>query len=422
MAVTLRLPELSSSLRSDVPRTRAVDVRAWWAERPSMVLNEECLPLLEAWSRRVSDSVYCRGMKESLRGVRENSDDPQPLIQWLRRKVLERAPFTFNALQVERRGGRAYPYFIERYNGRVTISRDAFNRFDGAGERLLITNMTRELRRSLMLTHDMVPMEVDFRSCHAHIALALSGDETLRRDLQGDFHQVVGDALAPHVHGAAQRRVLGKHVNNSMFFGVTHHGLARIHREELGVDAPKGWARAVSSEWWRRYATLESFCERLRGHVERAQVTGQTLVLITPGGRRSQYSPDDVQGMVPGRSRHSRGHEAAWRSIFSGVFRAVEGELLSRTIARFHADRLRHRGAPVLPIYDGLLIGAPRGAEVRVWRGIEQAAFEAAGEVGVEGLILKRKERTTRAPLPGAERSEAERGPQCRLSKRECGS
>ncbi len=388
MALSISLPEISHSLRSDTAKTRARDVRAWWDERPEMLIDEDSLPLLADWMRRISARNHAHGTERKLGYAKTFDQNPQPLIQWLTEKARAGEPFTFNALHVERRGGRTYPYFIPAYTGPVTISRDRFQRSEAEGDRLLITNMTRDIRKRLELTGGMVPLEADFRACHAHIALALSGDSALQRDLEGDIHQVVGDAMAPHVRQASRRRLLGKHINNSMFFGVTRHGLARIHKEELGVDAPKGWTRSASMVWWSRYRDLQEFCAELRQRVDLAQATGQGLVLITPSGRPSKYSPADVQGRGAGRSRGATDHEAAWRSIFSGVFRAVEGDLLSRTIARFHADRARHGGAPALPIYDGLLLGAPEGREEQVRSSVKHAANAAAEDVGVHGQTM----------------------------------
>ncbi|MBW2254966.1 MAG: hypothetical protein JRI25_10265 [Deltaproteobacteria bacterium] len=162
----------------------------------------------------------------------------------------------------------------------------------------------------------------------------------------------------------AKRRDFGKLVNNSMLFGLSAHGLQRHVQDVFDQDPGIESASSVWDAWWGRYVSLRAFREWVQAVVRQAQVEGRALVIEAPSGRKSRFSKVEVLGGV-GKGRREKGPDGAWRTIFSAIFRGVEGDLL--------------------------LMAAPMGRETAVWTALEAAGALAAREIGVVGLVMVRK-------------------------------
>ena len=125
--------------------------------------------------------------------------------------------------------------------------------------------------------------------------------------------------------------------------------------------------------------------------VIKGRVEGLPMELEGPSGRVSRFSKAEVAGRVSKGHQKPKGPDPVWPSIFSAMFRAVEGDLMDGLLARFHSHRLEHGGQLVLPIYDGLLVAAPVGREEIVWAHLERAGAAAAEELGVPTTLVRKR-------------------------------
>ncbi|MBW2255956.1 MAG: hypothetical protein JRI25_15340 [Deltaproteobacteria bacterium] len=375
-----------------VPACSLHEIESWWTDRVPLHLEPDALPLLDQWDAELLGSMPPSFPGWKPEGPGRTPVEAAPLIAFLRHHAEAGTPFTFNALFREHQGGREYPFFIDTYTGKLTISNRAYAKAKDHTSRLMLSAIRRDVRALLRLPQGWTLITGDFKSCHGYLALAVTGDPDLARDLQGDFHQVTGDRMVHPDVEKAKRRDFGKLVNNSMLFGLSARGLQRHAVEFLNHDPGIESASSSWDAWWARYPYLRAFREWVQDLVHQAQVEGRPLEVVSPSGRKSRFSKVEVLGKVAkGSGRREKGPDGAWRTIFSTIFRAVEGDLLQRTLAHFCAGHAGHGGKPVLPLYDALMVAAPLGREQAVWKALEAAGALAAGEIGVVGLGLEEK-------------------------------
>lgn len=371
-----------------VPTTADAEVCRWYEDRVPLVAPPSVLPLLDQWALALEGKAPRSFPGWRPEGPGRTPDDAVPLIALLRDHAGRGEPFTFNSLYREKQGGRSYPFVIPEYKGPLTITGRQYGKA-GHG-RSLLSAIRRDVRALLEAPDGWSLLELDFRTCHAAIGLALSGDEQLARDLDSDFHQVVGD-LFVRLPTKAEQRDAGKRINNAMFFGLTPVGLATLATELLGRPPADGTGVAVWTAWWSRYPKLEAFRKFAQDQVTTAQIYGKPLVIVAPSARISRFAPSEVAGRLAKGSRLAPGRDHVWRSVFSACFRAVEGDLLDATLRRFNAKS--GGGRLVLPIYDGALVAAPSGAEDALRKALLDAAEQAVVDVGLPNLqpIVKRR-------------------------------
>ncbi|MBW2256761.1 MAG: hypothetical protein JRI25_19500 [Deltaproteobacteria bacterium] len=368
------------------------EIGSWWSGRVPLFLGVDALPVLDRWDAELLGSMPPSFPGWKPEGPGRTPFEAAPLVAFLRHHAQAGTPFSFNALWREQQGGREYPFHIPGYAGKLTISKRAYNDAKTHTSRLMLSAIRRDVRALLRLPPGWTLITGDFKSCHGYLAFGITGDPDLARDLAAGFHQVTGDWIVDHSVEKAKRRDFGKLVNNSMLFGLSAYGLQRHVQEVFEHDPGIEWASWAWDAWWARYGSVRAFREEVQDVVRQAQLDRRGLVIVSPAGWKSTFYRAEVMGKVAkGSSKPSKGPEGAWRTVFSAIFRAVEGDLLQRTLAHFHADRARHGGQPVLPLYDGLLVAAPIGREEEVWAALEAAGELAAGEMGVLGLGMERK-------------------------------
>ena len=388
--LTLSLSDHPRSTLSPVPPTSPKAVPALWADRVPMVLGPDALEPLETWERQLHGLEPPSDPGWRPEGPGRSPVDAQPLIDWLRACVERSEPISFNALYLERQGGRSYPYWLETYTGPLNVSRNAYTEAKKRAPRLLLAAIHRDVRSKLRAPPGWSLLVGDYQTCHGWLAHALTEDDALARDLASDIHQVVGDVLEPRVP-AHVRRQYGKALNNSMLFGLSPVGLRKLHREFHHVDPGAAWAEQGHAWWWGRYPQLATFRDQVQALVLQAQVENRALHIVAPSGRVSKFSSAELRGKVPKGGKPPKSPEAMWRTVFSAVFRAVEGDLLDRTLAHWHTGGAAHGGRLVLPMYDGVLVAAPEGAVDIVAAALEAVGAHAAAELGVPGLRLVAK-------------------------------
>lgn len=388
--LSLNIADVPDTLLRPVLPTKPKDVRELWAEPCPMVLGPDALGPLAHWERQLHGRE-----RPSIPGWRPEGPgrtpaEAVPMIAWLREHATRSKPFTFNALHLERQGGRSYPYQLQGYDGPLTISRNKFDAAKDNGPRHLLAAIRRDVRDLIRAPQGWTRLEADFETCHGWIAHALTGDLALARDLEQDFHQVTGDALmrdlglCPHCS-----RGFGKALNNAMLFGCTPWRVGWLFGQFARRRPLTGWAEQAHAWWWGRYPKVRSFRDQVQELVLQAQVENRGLTVVGPSGRVSKFSSAELCGKVPRGKRPAKAPEAIWRTVFSAVFRTVEGDLLDRTLAHWHAGRDVYGGRLVLPLYDGLLVAAPLRGEAAVATALHTAGHRAATELGIPALNLE---------------------------------
>ena len=365
-----------------VPLASPAEVRSWFANRVSMVLPADTVEQLDQWERELGEGKSSTSPGWRPVGPGRTPDEALPLVAWLREHAVKERPFTFNALHREKQGGRMYPFFIDGYDGPVTISGNKYTAAKTRG-RLLLSAIRRDVRANLGVPEGWSLIEFDFRSCHAAIGVALSGDEQLAADVENDIHQIIGDIAFKSVDDASLRRTFGKKVNNAMFFGLSPAGLRRLIRDLLGRDPKDGTGERAWSAWWARYPQLAVFRDEVKALVSQAQLQRCSIEVEAPSRRLSKFSAAEAGGRSF-KGRPDRGLDEVWRTVFSACFRAVEGDLLDATLRHFHSDSAG--GQPVLPLYDGMLAASPSGSVPIVCHALQASARRAAHDIGLDHL------------------------------------
>jgi hypothetical protein len=348
------------------------------------------LPLLDQWERELRGLVPPSDPSWRPEGPGRTPIDAAPLIAYLREHAVSGEPLTYNVLHRENHGGRLYPFYVAGYEGPLTISKNKYNEAGRRGPRLLLAAIRRDVRALLEAPTGWSLLELDYRACHAAIALALSGDEQLAADLERDIHQATGDRFVSDVDDPAKRRDIGKFLNNAMLFGISAQGLRQHALLLLGRLPRDGTGQGVLNAWWARYPRLAAFRDEVETLVRDAQLLRCALEIVAPSGSVSRFSAGEVAGVV-GRGRQAPGRDGAWRTVFSAAFRAVEGDLMDLVFRHFAASRVGGRLA--LPIYDGALVAAPRDLVEGVQQALLAAAKKAVEELGVPQLeaVVKRR-------------------------------
>ena len=376
----LRLTELLD-LATQPRLTTADEVRSWFVDRVPMVLPPQAVPLLDQWGRELRGEAPPSIVGWKPEGPGRTPVDAAPLIAWLRAHAESGEPFTFNALFHEKQGGRRYPYFRPGYDGPINISK---NKHDSKKwrPRLLLSAMRRDVRERIRAPMGWSLIELDFKTCHAAIGVALSRDEQLAADVAADAHQLIGDQVARQFATPAQRREVGKALNLMMLFGATSVAVRKLAAEsQLGLQSLEE-AERVWTWWWSRYPRLAAFRDALRDVVKEAQTAGDGIEIEAPSGRVSKFSAGEVAGRVAKGKQAARGPDGVWRTIMSACFRAVEGDLLDATLRHFHDSKVG--GQLVLPLYDGMIAAGPWGAEQVAIDALREAAEHASSEIGLK--------------------------------------
>jgi hypothetical protein len=387
-----RLSLVDRSTLRRVPRADPSEVQTWFGARAPMTVPRVALAILDQWRAELRGEAPPSFPGWRPEGPGRTPVEAAPLIALLREHALSGEPFTFNALWREKQGGRMYPFMIPAYRGPITISK---RQYEGSRPRHLLAAIRRDVRAVLEPPPGSTLLELDFKSCHAAIGFALSGDAQLGADLDGDIHQVVGNLVLPQ-GDERQRRDFGKSLNNAMFFGQSPHGFGHLAKDYLGVIPPEDLCIKIWNGWWVRYPRLADFRDRVNGLVLQAQASRGAVEIEAPSGRTSRFSPAEVLGEV-GAGRPAPGPGGAWRSVFSACFRAVEGDVLNQTLRHFHADS--EGGRLVLPLYDGMLVAAPAGSERPIGDALMRAAERAVQDLGIPRLRPQLKKRS--APPTG---------------------
>ena len=351
-------------------------VTSFWDQRLPFVVPRSALAAIDGVEAPTDASGFISAMSS-------------PLLPLLRTHALQDGRLrevTFNALYREKHGGREYPLICTDYDGPLMITKKAYRT---TKTRYLLSAIPRIVRRHLGLPSGWVLVVGDFKSCHPAIAFALTADPALGEDLAtGDIHQVTGDWIlaAASNWAATARRELGKAVNNAMLFGLTERGIAACIQRALGVPIDGAWATYVWHAWWSRYPLLAEYRNQAHAFVQYCGANDEALNILSPGGWRSHFSPAELRGAVAAGPGHGQGPEAAARSVFSAVFRGIESDLLRLTITHFHGTASEHEGKGVLPLYDGLYIGARTDRVNQVVQALEDAGRRAADELGIPDL------------------------------------
>jgi len=372
-----------------IPRVAPAEVKNWWSGRVPFIFHRDGIPTLKRWEEELTGAAPPAFLGWAPSGPGRTPYDAAPLIEWLRSRCLRDKPLTFNAMWKEKHGGRLYPYHLRRYTGQLTISRYAYNEAGKRGPKLLLSAIRRDARTFLTLPDPWEQLVGDFTSCHGHIAFGLSGDVQLAADLAAGLHQVTGDWLLTAAVDPPLRRAVGKAVNNAMLFGMESGGFHRLINKFFPGQVTMDWATRAWQTWWARYPTLSAFRDQVRSVVLYAQSNRRRITITAPSGRPSRFSPGEVLGQIAkGSKKAAPGISGAWRTVFSAVFRAVEGDLLDQTLRHLHSIREHHGIKLALPLYDGVVIAAPKDGVERASKALMVCAQAACNDLGLPALSM----------------------------------
>jgi hypothetical protein len=378
----LNLVRHCPALRKLPPGPTAKETQAIWADRLPLLLPSKALPELHG-------QLLClpeRADPNLPYGPGRRPEEQRLLLRYLLDKAEAQESFTFNALWWEKRGGRRYPFLIPGYQGKLTITRHAY---EALKHKHLLAATPRDVRAFLEVRDGWVLLHGDFACCQMALAQSLAPDPQLARDLRGDIHQVVGDLFAGQRGTPKLRRTFGKLLNYTMMFGGTAQSVQEAARKALGCSMPEDEAQQILRAWWDRYPKLRGFRKQVDANVDKARNEDRSFVVVSPSGRRSTFYPAQVKGHRYKPTVKEKGPKGAKRSIFSAILRAVEGDLMDRMLHHWHAGRDAHGGRLALPLYDGIIFGAREGRKDETWAAMERAAARAAKELGVRTRLVR---------------------------------
>lgn len=387
--ISVSLLDVAPALRA-VPAVSKVELRGWWADRLPLMVPKSVLPGIAEWQTKIDAGRSETDPAWRSDGPGRSPDEQAALIRVVRHCAESDEPLHLNALRYEDAGGRLMPFFLPTYSGDVLISKSSYA---AAKPRHLLSSIRREgVREKLLAPEGWTLIELDYRSCHASLGVALSGDAQLAADVASEpgIHALSGELYWQALPGA-ERKAAGKRLNLEMLFGLSTNGLAATARDLLKRE-PRDPKR-VWDLWWSRYPALAGLRDAVQRMVEQAQFDSSAIEIVAPSGKVSRWSPSEVRGLVHRAHRAAPRPDGVWRTVFSAAFRAVEGDLLSEVMRRFAA---RDVGRLVLPMFDGLIVAVPAGREDAGGRALVEAGEGAARALGLTGLRVALKQRGKR--------------------------
>lgn len=311
------------------------------------------------------------------------------LAAWFARSGLQMGPLAITAMVRERCGGRRYCFHIPGRAGARVWSERAFRATFRNVDRVLLPAIPRRLRPGLCAPPGHRYLSVDIDRCFPTLLAIVARDEVLLGDIRdGDLHQRAGDAMAAHLP-LHQRRQLGKLFNNAVVGLIGERGWHRELRAR-GLRLTAAQAASMHAGWWGRYHQARRLRDAWTTLHHEAAERGVPLAITYPDGRIYRFDVatlrDDARGAPRGRGSAPERIEAAVRRSFSAIWRGVEGAVLDCALARLYG--LRERGLRlVLPLYDGLLLQVPSGADERWLRLVRGVVRQALDEVGIPATV-----------------------------------
>lgn len=163
---------------SAVPSVSPSEVCAWFERRVPLVLPQAALPVLKRWEAELSGEAAPSFPGWRPEGPGRSPVEAAPLIAFLRACAEAGSAFTFNALWLEKQGGRSYPFFIPDYEGPLTIAKRQYEAAGTRGPRLLLSAVRRDVRELFRVPAGWSLLEVDFGSTSVGTAPAISRPAT----------------------------------------------------------------------------------------------------------------------------------------------------------------------------------------------------------------------------------------------------
>ena len=216
----------------------------------------------------------------------------------------------------------------------------------------------------------LVFVDADYSSAHVRIAAARSGDPALLAafDAKKDFYAELGKAVFPDAEKPDAVRKAMKGAALSMINGGGVNGVAE-HLTNISSD-PSRDARSLIAHWGKEYPRLTEYIgERLEAI---RKVGGVSFEVETLTGRKVHI-------------QHNGKHLAA----LSAHWTVVEAEALDFALHLLPNEIRPSQGRLVLPMYDGLLLDAPRSKARAVAAAVKDVMQIAMEKAGVPGVAVK---------------------------------
>ena len=213
----------------------------------------------------------------------------------------------------------------------------------------------------------------DIDAANLSFLAAVARDPVLQADIDaGDPHQQIADGLGVD-------RAVGKLMNNALVGLITPVGL-RLALADKGFAVDDARAAKLHGAWWSRYAKAARVRDALRGRFDRARAEGRGVRITAPDGRSFTFSRSQVRGQRLGVAEST-----SWKSVFSSIWRAIEGTALDYALALLHRQRADLDLRLVVTMFDGLVYSSPADQVEVAREAVRDALVAGLAAVGVRG-------------------------------------
>jgi len=355
MTSHILLANLRRRLGATIPTYTTTEVRSWFAAAAPLYIDPDGLDQgITAWQATTTTTDLA---------------ERSPLISWLKDLAHTGRPLSFSTVYRERQGGRRHLIHIP---GQVDLQ--LVGKPPQSQGAQWIQQIPRLVRRSgLRAAPGRVLILGDIDAANLSFLAAVARDPVLQADIDaGDPHQRLADGLGVD-------RAVGKLMNNALVGLITPVGL-RMALADEGFAVDHARAVGLHNAWWSRYAKAAGLRDALRGRFDRAREEGRGVRIIAPDGRSFTFSRSQVRGQRLGVEEST-----SWKSVFSSIWRSIEGCVLDHALALLHRRRADLDLRLVITMFDGLVSSAPAGRVVEAETAVLDALVAGLAGVGVRG-------------------------------------
>ena len=212
-------------------------------------------------------------------------------------------------------------------------------------------------------------IDADYSNAHMRIAAVRSNDTALLAMFEAgkDCYDALGVAVLP---AAPDRAAVRKAMKRSALSLINGSGAGRIaeYLKGLSSDSVKD-ARALINHWNETYPDLAAY---IGDRLEAIEAAGDSFELETLTGRVVHID-----------------HGGNNLTALSAHWSVVEAEAMDLALSRLPEAIGKHAGRLVLPMYDGLLLDAPRSKARAVAAAVADLMARAMTKAGVPGVTVK---------------------------------
>lgn len=366
MPESLLLIDLPERLGCAVPRLSAARVRSFMGDPDRLVIDVEGFQAgYVAWRAEIKASPPDDNRLPWWARTDARIASAERLIEMGRAGL----PLRYTSCWRERRGGRRYVLVRPGVRGFELLSRRQWQALRGEPA-IWPQSISKTIRSvGLRAPQGKYLAQGDTKSAFLGFLAHLSGDEQMTADLAAvDLHRHVADQLGV-ARGVAK-------ILNSLLVGLGGATAIQKHLRREGLEIDYAAAHRLKGSWWARYAAARAFRDELQRRYEGAQAANKGVRIIAPDGRGFSFSPAEVGGAV------INDKEIGFPTVFSSLWRAIEGTVLDLAMERLQGTKLRL----VVPMFDGVVYTVPKAIKPEAAvKAVKEVLEESLWRVGVPG-------------------------------------